>query len=213
MSVLCLATWNWWIRRASGPPSSGSRPRRTGPSTGPEPEAVVFRRRRSSAAEDPDTPTAARIPKLRIPHTADIGAGYEPNTGRLKHLNLNLAKPSLTQGVTPSWKCVHRISGYQRYQPDIRGIINGYQQKIDQISVKYLTDFSMILKNICWIYLKISQISVDIDHRVRNLKNRWKRSCFDRLQQPDIEDINRISRRFVHLISSSCHPLALPVLL
>jgi len=41
--------------------------------------------------------------------------------------------------------------GYQGYQPDIRGIINVYQEKIDQISIKYLTDFGRILKNISWI--------------------------------------------------------------
>jgi len=38
------------------------------------------------------------------------------------------------QGVTPFWKSANRISGYQVYQPEIRGIINGYQEKIDRIS-------------------------------------------------------------------------------
>jgi len=38
------------------------------------------------------------------------------------------------------------ISGYQGYQPNIRGVINGYQEKIYQISIKYLTDFGRILK-------------------------------------------------------------------
>jgi len=38
------------------------------------------------------------------------------------------------------------ISGYQRYQPEIRGIKNGCLEKIDQISIEYLTDFSRILK-------------------------------------------------------------------
>jgi len=38
------------------------------------------------------------------------------------------------------------VSGYQGYQPDIRGIINGYQEKIDQISIKYLTDLGRIFK-------------------------------------------------------------------
>ena len=53
------------------------------------------------------------------------------------------------QGVTTCWKSVHRISGYQGYQPDISGTINGYQEKIDRISIKYLTDFSRIfLKNL-----------------------------------------------------------------
>jgi len=31
---------------------------------------------------------------------------------------------------------VHRISGYHGYQADIRGIINGYQEKIVQISIE-----------------------------------------------------------------------------
>jgi len=30
----------------------------------------------------------------------------------------------LKQGLTPSWKSVHRISGYRGYHPDIRGIIH-----------------------------------------------------------------------------------------
>jgi len=64
-------------------------------------------------------------------------------------------------------------SGYQGYHPDIRGMINGHQEKIDQIpKKKYLTGFARIFKNICWIYLIISQISVDGGERVKNLKNR-----------------------------------------
>jgi len=37
---------------------------------------------------------------------------------------------------------ISRISGYQGYQDikDIR-VVNGYQEKIDQILIKYLTDF------------------------------------------------------------------------
>jgi len=60
------------------------------------------------------------------------------------------------EGITPCWKSVHRISG-----TDIRGIENGYHEKIDKISIKYLTDFIRILKNICWTYQNISRISVD----------------------------------------------------
>jgi len=56
---------------------------------------------------------------------------------------------TLQQGVIPRWKSVHRTSGYQGYQPHIRGKMNGYQEKIDQYSIKYLTDFSRI-------FLKIS---------------------------------------------------------
>jgi len=45
------------------------------------------------------------------------------------------------QGVTPYWKSVPsdiRISaGYQRY---------GYKMKMEHISIKYLTDYSIILK-------------------------------------------------------------------
>jgi len=64
------------------------------------------------------------------------------------------------------------MSGYQGYQPDIGSIMNGYQEKIDQIFVKYPTDFRRILKNICWIYLNISQKSVDSGQRVTNVENR-----------------------------------------
>jgi len=63
---------------------------------------------------------------------------------------------------------------YTEYQDikDYSGIINGYQEKIDQISIKYLADFNRILKNICWMYLNISQISVDSGQGAKNLKNR-----------------------------------------
>jgi len=44
----------------------------------------------------------------------------------------------------PCWKSVHRKSGYQ---PDIRGIINGYQEKNDQSSIEYLKGSSRVLKN------------------------------------------------------------------
>jgi len=39
------------------------------------------------------------------------------------------------RGVTPCWKSVHRISGYQRYLQDIRGIRNEYQEKIEKIQL------------------------------------------------------------------------------
>jgi len=73
----------------------------------------------------------------------------------------SVAIHGLLQGVTPRWKSVHRVSGYRGYQPDIKVIIIGYQEKIDQISVEYLTDFSRLLKSICSIYLNNSYISVD----------------------------------------------------
>jgi len=34
---------------------------------------------------------------------------------------------------------------------------------------------------------------MDSGQRVKILKNRWKQHCFDRIQQPEIKDINRIS--------------------
>jgi len=108
----------------------------------------------------------------------------------------------LNRGVTTYWKSVHRISGYQAYQPDIRGIINWYQEKIDQSSIEYLTDLGRIFKNVCWIYINISQISVDKDQSVKNLKNRWIQPCFDRIQQADI-------KAFYTSDIMSCHPLIL----
>jgi len=54
---------------------------------------------------------------------------------------------------------------------DIRGLSNGYQEKIDQISMKYLTDLSRISK-ISSGYTCISdQIPVDCGQRAINLKN------------------------------------------
>jgi len=53
---------------------------------------------------------------------------------------------------------------------DITGIKKGYQEQIDEISIEYLTDFSRILKNICWIYLNIRQISVDSGQGVKKKK-------------------------------------------
>jgi len=44
---------------------------------------------------------------------------------------------------------------YTGYQLDIRGLSNGYEEKIDQISIKYPTDFSIILKisaGYSWIF-------------------------------------------------------------
>jgi len=50
------------------------------------------------------------------------------------------------QGATLRWKSVQRISGYQGYQPDISGIKNGSQEKLRQISIENLVDFSRIFK-------------------------------------------------------------------
>jgi len=84
------------------------------------------------------------------------------NDKLLKHA---LSTGTVIQGVIPCWKCAHRVSGYQGYQ-EIKGSINGYQEKIDLFSIKYLTKFSRILQNICWFYLNISQISRDSGQRV-----------------------------------------------
>jgi len=58
----------------------------------------------------------------------------------------NMLFSGARQGVPSGWKSVQWISGYQGYQPDIRGKINGYQEEIDQISIKHLTYFSRISK-------------------------------------------------------------------
>lgn len=103
-----------------------------------------------------------------------------------------------TQVVTTCWKSVHRTSGYQGYQVDIRGIINGCREKIGQISMKYLTDFSRMLKRIFWIYRNCSQISVDSGQIVKNLKNRWKQPGFGNQGYINWISANWISRSFVH---------------
>jgi len=91
------------------------------------------------------------------------------------------------RGMTPCRKSVHWISGYQ---PDIRVVINGYQKKIDQIWIKYLTDFSRILRKIFSVYLNMSHISEDSGLKVKKMKNRWKQPCFDRIEQLDINWIS-----------------------
>jgi len=82
------------------------------------------------------------------------------------------------QGVTSCWKSVHRITGYEGYKSDIRGIINRYQEEIDEISIKYQTDFGKILRNISWIYLSISQTPVDSFAKSKNLEKLLKTAMF-----------------------------------
>jgi len=93
--------------------------------------------------------------------------------------------------------------------PDIRisnisAGYHSYNQRISRENWPYFNwisnRFQQILKNICWIYVNISQISVDSGQGVKNSKNRSKQPCFDRRAgyQPDTI---RISRPFVHLIS------------
>jgi len=57
--------------------------------------------------------------------------------------------------------------------------MNGYQEKIHQISIKYLTYFSRIFKNVCWIYLNIGQISVESGQRVKKLEKLLKKKRFN----------------------------------
>ena len=113
---------------------------------------------------------------------------------------------STSQGVTTWWKSC---------TPDIRisGISVGYQRYNKQISRENRPNFNYIsdrlqqtLKNISWIYLNISQISVDSGQRVKNLKNSWKQPSFDRIQQQNIKDVNWISRPFVYQISRVVTP-------
>jgi len=37
------------------------------------------------------------------------------------------------QEMTSCWKSIHRVRGYQGYHPDIRGLLNEYQEKVEQI--------------------------------------------------------------------------------
>ena len=51
------------------------------------------------------------------------------NNGLGEYLDRMKKNPKLTdQGVTPCWKSVHLMTGYQGYQPNIRGILNGYPE-------------------------------------------------------------------------------------
>jgi len=113
------------------------------------------------------------------------------------------------QGL-PCRKTPHRISGYLDIN-DINRILElFYQEKNDQISVKYLIGFSRILKITCWIYPNLSQILVDSGQTVKKLRHRWKQPCFDRIQQPDIKDINRISAGNQGLLYTGYHELPPP---
>jgi len=63
-------------------------------------------------------------------------------------------------------------TGYQGYQLDIKGLSNGHQEKIDQIPINYLTDFSRISKisaGYTWI---LDQVPVNLVQREINLKDR-----------------------------------------
>ena len=52
--------------------------------------------------------------------------GVYVNKPSTKRFLISEPKQQLHQGVTPCWKSVLRISGYQGYQPDIWCIVNGY---------------------------------------------------------------------------------------
>jgi len=83
-------------------------------------------------------------------------------------------------------------------------MINGYQGNISQISIKYQTDFSRILNNICWIYPNISQISED-SGQIKILEKSLKTAMFrpnpTARYQPDI-------KAFCTTDIKSCHPLS-----
>jgi len=125
--------------------------------------------------------------------------------------NLQRLTKGLSHEVTSCWKSVHRISGYQGYQPDITRLLNRYQEKIDQISVKYLTDQN--IKNLLFtVYLDFSRIPVHCAQRLINLKiaekNKNKKTAMSRSNstaiyqgyQPDITP-------FCTPDVMSCHPL------
>jgi len=77
----------------------------------------------------------------------------------------------LLEICTPDIRISRMSAGYT-------GIINGYQEKIDHISIKYLTDFGRILKTISWIYLNINQISVNSGQRAKKLEKLLKTATF-----------------------------------
>jgi len=110
------------------------------------------------------------------------------------------------QEVTSCWISVHRISRYQGYQPDIRGLSNGYEEKIDQTSFKQtLAEYKK--------YLLVTpfQIPVAFGQREINFWNSLKTAMFRsnptagyRGYQPDI---NAFSTPDI----MSCHPSGMPV--
>ena len=73
---------------------------------------------------------------------------FKPKTGSNPKYRFKFNYQWRTQGITPCWISVQRISGYQGYQPDIRGILNEYQEKIDQISVDRF-ERNVFKKNYC----------------------------------------------------------------
>jgi len=89
----------------------------------------------------------------------------------------------------------------------MRGIINRYQHKIDQISIKYLTDFGRILKYISWINLNISQISVDSGQREKI----WKKAENSHVSTGSNSRISRIYQRDIEAFCTpdimSCYRL------
>jgi len=91
--------------------------------------------------------------------------------GIMKWVNLLDHSPDIlhmNQGVTPCWKSVHWISGYQGYHPAVKGIINGYQEEISQSSNKCLSFQQNIQKYLLDIpKYCISQISVNSGQRVK----------------------------------------------
>jgi len=99
---------------------------------------------------------------------------------------------------------LHRRSGYQGYQKDIKPIARVNWPNFNGISDRFQQN---IIKNSRGIFLNISRISVDSGQRVKNLKNLWKQPCFVRIQQPDISRI----RRFLYTGHHELSPLGVKV--
>jgi len=68
---------------------------------------------------------------------------YEPLTNKLN--TLLFSSKHIHQGVTSTRLAGNLYTGYQDIK-DIRGLFNAYQEKTDQISIKYLIDLSRISK-------------------------------------------------------------------
>jgi len=85
--------------------------------------------------------------------------------------------------------------------------MNGYQEKIDENSITYLTDFRKILQNICWIYLNISQVPVDSGQRVKKLKKSLKKAMFRPKPTAGYQGYQPYIKAFCTLDSMSSYPL------
>ena len=84
-----------------------------------------------------------------------------------------------------------QISEYRGYQPDITGIIKGYQEEIDQISFKY-DRLQRNIKTSAGYAKKLARYEQGSESKKNLEKSKKKQSYFDRIQQPANKDIKHI---------------------